>query len=86
MDQHLELSQLWQCPVDWVTVWKGSVKECLDHLRGKHDGALFLDMKIFGKFSTMDSFTEIRHVRCGERCEAVSGVRLPLGSPLPDLP
>ena len=23
---------------------------------------------------------------CGDRCEAVSGVRLPLGSPIPDLP
>ena len=41
MDQHLELGQLWRCPVEWCTVWKGYVKECLNHLRGKHDGRNF---------------------------------------------
>ena len=46
MDQHLELGQLWRCLVEWCTVWKGYVKECLNHLCGKHDGAQFLDMSI----------------------------------------
>ena len=50
MDHHLELGQLWRCPLEWCTVWKGSVKDCLDHLRSKHDGAQFLDMKTLGKF------------------------------------
>ena len=41
--------------------------------------------------SAMDSFPEILHsaagrVRCGDRCEAVLGVRLLLGSPILDLP
>ena len=50
MDHHLELGQLWWCPVEWCAVWKGSVKDCLAHLRSKHDGAQFTDMKTLGKF------------------------------------
>ena len=50
MNKHLELGQLWRCPVEWCAVWKGSVGDCLDHLRGKHDGAKFLALKNLGKF------------------------------------
>ena len=49
MNNHLELCQLWHCPVEWCAVWKGSVGECLDHLRSKHNGAQFGK-----KFSTVD--------------------------------
>ena len=35
-NNHLELGQLWRCPVEWCAVWKGSVGA---HLRGKHDGS-----------------------------------------------
>ena len=28
-NSHLELGQLWRCPVEWCTVWKGSVSDCL---------------------------------------------------------
>ena len=38
MDNHLELGQLWWCPVEWCAVWKGSVSDCLDHLREKRSG------------------------------------------------
>ena len=31
---HLDLGQLWQCPVSWCTVWKGTPQ---DHIRGAHD-------------------------------------------------
>ena len=34
---HLELGQLWQCPVSWCTVWKGTPQDCMDHVRGAHD-------------------------------------------------
>ena len=27
MNSHLELGQLWRCPVEWCAVWKGSVSE-----------------------------------------------------------
>ena len=34
---HLELAQLWQCPVTWCTVWKGTSQDCIDHMRRAHD-------------------------------------------------
>ena len=34
---HLDLAQLWQCPVSWCTVWKGMPQDCMDHIRGAHD-------------------------------------------------
>ena len=34
---HLDLAQLWRCPVSWCTIWKGTPQDCMDHLRGTHD-------------------------------------------------
>ena len=34
---HLDLAQLWRCPVSWCTVWKGTPQDCMDHIRGAHD-------------------------------------------------
>ena len=50
MNNHLELGQLWRCPVDWCAVWKGSVADCLDHLREKNGGSQFVALKNLGKF------------------------------------
>ena len=36
--------------MEWCAVWKGSVKDCLDHLCSKHDGAQLMAMKTLGKF------------------------------------
>ena len=36
---HLELGQLWWCPVTWCAVWKGSGRACLEHLAEKHGGS-----------------------------------------------
>ena len=47
---HLELAQLWRCPVEWCAVWKGSVRECLEHLAEKHGGSTFVSMENAGKF------------------------------------
>ena len=33
---HLELAQLWRCPVMWCTVWKGTAQDCIDHMRHTH--------------------------------------------------
>ena len=33
---HLELAQLWRCPVMWCTVWKGTAQDCIDHMRRTH--------------------------------------------------
>ena len=34
---HLDLAQLWRCPVSWCTVWKGMPQDIMDHLRGAHN-------------------------------------------------
>ena len=44
MDHHLKLNQLWRYPVEWCTVWKGSVWDCMDHLCSKHNGIRFLGL------------------------------------------
>ena len=33
---HLDLAQLWWCPVSWCTVWKGTPQDLMDHVRGAH--------------------------------------------------
>ena len=50
MNVHLELGQLWRCPVEWCTVWKGSVSDCLSHLHDKLGGSQYVAMKNLGKF------------------------------------
>ena len=30
---HLDLVQLWRCPIAWCTTWKGSPQDCLEHVR-----------------------------------------------------
>ena len=44
---HLELGQLWRCPVEWCAVWKGSVSDCLGHLLDKHGGSQYVALKNF---------------------------------------
>ena len=34
---HMELAQLWRCPVTWCTVWKGTAQDCVDYMRRAHD-------------------------------------------------
>ena len=34
---HLDLAQLWRCPVSCCTVWRGSPQDCMEHLRNGHD-------------------------------------------------
>ena len=34
---HLDLVQLWRCPIAWCTTWKGLPQDCLEHLRNGHD-------------------------------------------------
>ena len=33
---HLDLAQLWRCPVSWCTVWKGVPQDLMDHVRYAH--------------------------------------------------
>ena len=34
---HLDLAQLWRCPVSWCTVWKSMTQDLMDHVRGAHN-------------------------------------------------
>ena len=34
---HLDLCQLWRCPVSWCTVWKDTPQDCMDHIWVAHD-------------------------------------------------
>ena len=34
---HLDLAQLWRCPVAWCPVWKGTSQDCVDHMRRAHN-------------------------------------------------
>ena len=34
---HLDLAQLWRCPVGWCPVWKGTSQDCMDHMRRVHN-------------------------------------------------
>ena len=34
---HLDLAQLWRCPVGWCPVWKGTSQDCVDHMRRAHN-------------------------------------------------
>ena len=47
---HLELGQLWRCPVEWCTVWKGSMSDCLGHLQDRHGGSQYVTLKNIAKF------------------------------------
>ena len=34
---HLDLVQLWRCPIAWCTTLNGSPQDCLEHVRIGHD-------------------------------------------------
>ena len=34
---HLELTQLWRCPVSWCTAWKGTPQDLMDHIHDSHN-------------------------------------------------
>ena len=35
--RHLELAQLWRCPVPWCTIWRGTPQDLMDHIRDAHN-------------------------------------------------
>ena len=32
VNYHLDLAQLWRCPVSWCTQWNGTPQDCVAHL------------------------------------------------------
>ena len=39
---HLDLAQLWRCPVGWCPVWKGTSQDCIDHMRRAHNTPILM--------------------------------------------
>ena len=39
---HLDLAQLWRCPVGWCPVWKGTSQDCIDHMCRAHNTPILL--------------------------------------------
>ena len=49
---HLEIAQLWRCPVEWCVLWKSSVRACQEHLMEKHGCSSLFDLQNVAKFFT----------------------------------
>ena len=47
---HLELAQLWRCPVMWHTVWKGTAQDCIDHMWRTHKVPLSVKAETLAKY------------------------------------
>ena len=47
---HLDLGQLWCCPIFCCTVWKGTPQDCNDHIRGAHDVPLWFKTASLAKY------------------------------------
>ena len=72
INEHLEMAQLWRCPVEWCVVWKGSVRACQEHLSEKHGGSSLINLKNVAKF--FPPWTVSRHVWHTALRPDVSGV------------
>ena len=47
---HLNLGQLWQCPVSWCTQWKGTPQDCIDHMRLVHSVPVMVKAENMGRW------------------------------------
>ena len=49
MAYHLDLAQLWLCPVPWCSIWKGTVKDCVYHVGLRHHRSMLVKASKIGK-------------------------------------
>ena len=83
---HLELAQLWRCPVMWCTVWKGTAQDCIDHMWRTHKVPLSVKAANLAKY--IPAWTVTRDQWSEMLMPCISGVAIdtPLfslvGSPL----
>ena len=71
---HLELAQLWRCPVMWCTVWKGTAQDCIDHMRRAHK--LPLSMKAANLAKYFPAWTVSRVEWSAMLMPCISGVAI----------
>ena len=83
---HLELVQLWRCPVMWCTVWKGTAHDCIDHMRRTHKVPILVKVANLAKY--FPAWTVSREQWSNMLMPCVSGVAIDtllfssVGSPL----
>ena len=83
---HLELAQLWRCPVMWCTVWKGTAQDCIDHMRWIHK--VPLSVKAANLARLFPPWTVTREQWANMMMPSISGVAIDtllfsrVGSPL----
>ena len=64
---HMELAQLWRCPVTWCTIWKGTAQDCVDHMRRAHDIPPLVKAANLARWFPLEQWTSLS-------CPAVSGI------------
>ena len=69
---HLELAQLWCCPVSWCTIWKGTPQDCMDHLCLAHTVPASVKTANLGKW--FPPWTVKRQMWCDALNPRISGV------------
>ena len=85
MNVHLELGQLWRCPVEWCAVWKDSVSDCLGQLHDKHGGSHYIAFKNMAKLFPPWTVTPLaddpstRRLWDSGGCSPVPRVQMPIG-------
>ena len=85
---HMELAQLWCCPVMWCKVWKkkGTAQDCIDHMRRTHKVPLSVKAANLAKF--FPPWTVTREQWADMMIPSISGVLIDtllfsrIGSPL----
>ena len=56
---HLDLAQLWRCPVSWCTVWKDTPQDYMDHVRGRMMYHGTLSQPVWRRLSPREQFGEV---------------------------
>ena len=83
---HMELAQLWRCPVMWCTVWKGTAQDCIDHMRRIHKMPLSVKAANLARF--FPPWTVTKEQWADMMMPSISGVAIDtllfsrIGSPL----
>ena len=71
---HLELAQLWRCPVMWCMVWKGAAQDCIDHKRRTHKVPLSFKVANLAKY--FPAYTVTRDQWTDMLMPSISGVAI----------
>ena len=49
MTRHVMACHLWRCLVPWCSIWKGTIQDCVEHVRLRHHGGMSVKASTIGK-------------------------------------